>query len=337
MFCSLRLLLWCEYACLTWYKQTSKSLRVSHSKHILKRAELHSMNSTRREKVRHIGRLLFYSESISPYLSITMETVAINEKSHSHLNRPCGLSSFVPLVTSLVLTVIDNFNTDMSRGRKYFLSYSKENDSVKQAREKNAKTHLKLTRKFQKQPTFRDATIGFLAKWRLRNERRHSILMARHYPDLGSASDWLKQNFLPISGRSDTSSVRNFCALFNKRHFVRKPVVASRNVGCFLRVLATRTTFSIISPPLGVFAPLKKKNKRMRRAKENDKKTAWPATKSVFRQDFQGRVGNNNNIHEEISISKRTFLVIVLYSNLWEILLNNFELDDNGSVKLSPL
>ena len=28
------------------------------------------------------------------------------------------------------------------------------------------------------------------AKWRLRNERRNSILMTRHYPDLGSASDW---------------------------------------------------------------------------------------------------------------------------------------------------
>ena len=34
---------------------------------------------------------------------------------------------------------------------------------------------------------------GFPAKWRLRNKRRHSILMTSHYPDLGSASDWLKQ------------------------------------------------------------------------------------------------------------------------------------------------
>ena len=42
----------------------------------------------------------------------------------------------------------------------------------------------------RKQPTFGDATIGFPAKWRLRNERRNSILMTRHYPDLGSASDW---------------------------------------------------------------------------------------------------------------------------------------------------
>ena len=42
----------------------------------------------------------------------------------------------------------------------------------------------------RKQPTFRDATTGFPAKWRLRNECRNSILMTRHYPDLGSASHW---------------------------------------------------------------------------------------------------------------------------------------------------
>ena len=39
----------------------------------------------------------------------------------------------------------------------------------------------------RKQPTFGDATTGFPA------ERRNSILMISHYPDLGSASDWLNQ------------------------------------------------------------------------------------------------------------------------------------------------
>ena len=34
----------------------------------------------------------------------------------------------------------------------------------------------------RKEPTFGDATTGFPAKWRLRNERRNSILMTRHYP-----------------------------------------------------------------------------------------------------------------------------------------------------------
>ena len=45
----------------------------------------------------------------------------------------------------------------------------------------------------RKQPTFGDATTGFPAKWRLRNERRKSILMTRLYPHLSSASDWLNQ------------------------------------------------------------------------------------------------------------------------------------------------
>ena len=38
----------------------------------------------------------------------------------------------------------------------------------------------------RKQPLFGDATTGFPTKLRLRNERRNSILMTRHYPDLGS-------------------------------------------------------------------------------------------------------------------------------------------------------
>ena len=42
----------------------------------------------------------------------------------------------------------------------------------------------------RKQPTFGDATTGFPAKWRLRNEHRNSILMMHHYPDLGYAFDW---------------------------------------------------------------------------------------------------------------------------------------------------
>ena len=42
----------------------------------------------------------------------------------------------------------------------------------------------------RKQPTFGATTTGFPAKWRLRNELRSSIMMTRHYPDQGSASDW---------------------------------------------------------------------------------------------------------------------------------------------------
>ena len=60
--------------------------------------------------------------------------------------------------------------------------------------------HLEFVIKFcdwkhnslRKQPTFSDVATCTLAKRRLSNERRNSILMTRHYPDLGSASDWLK-------------------------------------------------------------------------------------------------------------------------------------------------
>ena len=45
----------------------------------------------------------------------------------------------------------------------------------------------------RKQPTFRDASNSFPAKWRPRNERRNSILMTCHFPDLVSVSNWLKQ------------------------------------------------------------------------------------------------------------------------------------------------
>ena len=42
----------------------------------------------------------------------------------------------------------------------------------------------------RKQPTFRQVATWTLSKRRLSNERRNSILMTRHYPDLGSASDY---------------------------------------------------------------------------------------------------------------------------------------------------
>ena len=50
----------------------------------------------------------------------------------------------------------------------------------------NKEQHLRPS--LRNQPTFGDAT-----KWRLRNESKNSILMTHHYPDKGSASDWLNQ------------------------------------------------------------------------------------------------------------------------------------------------
>ena len=58
--------------------------------------------------------------------------------------------------------------------------------------------------------------------------------MMRHYPDLGSASDWLKA----ISNAAQLISIvaRDRLRSFLSRRFVGKPVVASWNVGCFLRL-----------------------------------------------------------------------------------------------------
>ena len=70
----------------------------------------------------------------------------------------------------------------------------------------------------RKQPTFGDATTGFPAKWRLRNERRNSILIPRHYPDLGSASDRscrVGNLIQPIRSTTQASSVWNFCFRFS--------------------------------------------------------------------------------------------------------------------------
>ena len=59
----------------------------------------------------------------------------------------------------------------------------------------DAGTNNRVTFSQRKQPIFRDGTSGFYTKWRLRNERRNSILMTCHNPDLGTASDWMKQIF----------------------------------------------------------------------------------------------------------------------------------------------
>ena len=71
----------------------------------------------------------------------------------------------------------------------------------------------------------------------------HSILMTRHYPDLGSASDWLKQ--IPLAAHPIRSTTQiwvvtrhqyGIFALVPQTSFRRKPVVTSRDVCCFLRL-----------------------------------------------------------------------------------------------------
>ena len=65
--------------------------------------------------------------------------------------------------------------------------------------------------------------------------------MTRHYPDLSSASDWSyrEENLLqPIGSTSGQYFIisMEFLSSFLKRDFAGKPVAASQNVGCFLRL-----------------------------------------------------------------------------------------------------
>ena len=122
----------------------------------------------------------------------------------------------------------------------------------------------------RKQPTFGGATTGFPAKWRLRNWRRNSILMTRHYPDQGSASDWscrvgnliqpirsatqvwvVKRHQYGISalvsqtsfGGETSGSVTKMSAVFSGYIFLS--VFISPTLSCFWRVLILLKRFHI--------------------------------------------------------------------------------------------
>ena len=79
-----------------------------------------------------------------------------------------------------------------------------------------------------------------------RNERRNSILMTCHYPDLNSVSQWLvvlwgkfvstnQKNYPYLQGQWHVISM-DFLSSFLRHHFAGKPVESSRNLGCFLKL-----------------------------------------------------------------------------------------------------
>ena len=75
--------------------------------------------------------------------------------------------------------------------------------------------------------------------WDLRNERRHSILMTRHYLHQGSASDWSCRvgNLLqPIRNTTQIWVMKRHLHSCLRRNFVGKPMVAPRIVSYFLRL-----------------------------------------------------------------------------------------------------
>ena len=70
-----------------------------------------------------------------------------------------------------------------------------------------------------------------------RNDCRNPILMTRHYLDLGSASDW------PCFNQSEAIPriwvvTRYQYGIVYQMCLPGKPVVASQNVGCFLRLVS---------------------------------------------------------------------------------------------------
>ena len=93
----------------------------------------------------------------------------------------------------------------------------------------------------RKQPTSRDATTSFLAKWRLINERKNSILTTCHRLDMGSASYWLIGTAQPIRSTTQIWIVTRHQYGIIRRHFVGQiSSGASRNFGCFLALESTK-------------------------------------------------------------------------------------------------
>ena len=73
---------------------------------------------------------------------------------------------------------------------------------------------------------------------------RNSIRKMCHNLDLGSAPDWLKQIFLATRSISSTTQFwvvtchqYGISALVSQTRFTAKPMMASQNVGCFLRLV----------------------------------------------------------------------------------------------------
>ena len=107
----------------------------------------------------------------------------------------------------------------------------------------------------RKQPTFGDATTDFPTKWRLSYERRNSILMTRHYPDLGSVSDWFNQishAARPIRSTTQiwvvTRHQYRISALFSQTSFGGETSVSVAKCGLFSQTTSVPSPciFSII-------------------------------------------------------------------------------------------
>ena len=107
----------------------------------------------------------------------------------------------------------DSFFLDM---RNFGELFAKKNKRQQDALDAFTKIGSNLSNSsLRKQPTFRDNTIGFPAKWCLTNELRNSMLMMRYYLDLfGWKFASTNQKHYSHLG-SDASSVWKLCARFS--------------------------------------------------------------------------------------------------------------------------
>lgn len=109
-------------------------------------------------------------------------------------------------------------------------------------KENTIKYLLLCTIKPEKTANIWDATTCISAKRGLRKECRNSILMMSHYPELGTASDWMKQISLAAQLIRSTTLiwvVMEFLCTFTSCHFAGKAVVTLQTFSCFLRLSTT--------------------------------------------------------------------------------------------------
>ena len=139
----------------------------------------------------------------------------------------------------------------------------------------------------------------FPAKWRLRNERRNSILMTRQYPDLGSVSDWLKRISRATRQIRSTSQIRvvmrheyGILRSFLRRHFAGKTVVASRmsavfsgyepnSLNCELRAFIRNMALSLWL--IGNCKAAKEKDNKINEKLRNCNKNRWYQKTAKFK------------------------------------------------------
>ena len=94
----------------------------------------------------------------------------------------------------------------------------------------------------RKQPTFCNSTTGFPTKWCLRKDCRNSILMTRHYPDLGTRcmcfligwkfSSTIQKYYPDLPWHTLIISMEFLCS-FCRAHF--KGVTTNGAVKCYLK------------------------------------------------------------------------------------------------------